>query len=152
MAHGAVSPSLEARRRRARRRTTILIAGVLAAAAIAAYAMLFTDWGRSLRTAQEACASLPTAVRDAIARAEDCVIAERTLRQALATAPDGAITTWTSIKSGARGTIRLSPAPARDGAACRRAALSVVHADATARTEVVACVKDGRWSLVEESR
>jgi len=95
------------------------------------------------------CPGLPKALDDAFADASDCALLQRTLMQALATAETDTITRWTNTRSGVSGTIKLSAAAARDGAVCRRAELIVVRVDGTKRAEAVACLKDGRWTIVE---
>ena len=95
------------------------------------------------------CPGLPKGLDDAFADASDCALIQRTLMQALATAETGTITRWTNTRSGVNGTIKLAAAAARDGAVCRRAEFTVVRVDGTKRAEAVACLKDGRWTIVE---
>jgi surface antigen len=92
---------------------------------------------------------MPKALAGAFADTSDCTLAERTLRQALATAEAGTITRWTNTRSQVSGTIKVSAAEAREGNVCRRAELTVTRAGETKRAEAVLCVKGGVWMLVE---
>ena len=92
---------------------------------------------------------MPKALEGAFGDDADCTLIERTLRQALATADNGTITRWTNTRSGVSGTIKLAAAEGRDGAACRRAELTVTRGGETKRAEAVACVKQGAWVIVE---
>jgi serine/threonine protein kinase len=95
------------------------------------------------------CEAMPKALAGAFADTSDCTLAERTLRQALATAEAGTITRWTNTRSQVSGTIKVSAAEAREGNVCRRAELTVTRAGETKRAEAVLCVKGGVWMLVE---
>jgi surface antigen len=92
---------------------------------------------------------MPKALAGAFADASDCTLAERTLRQALATAEPGTITRWTNTRTQVAGTIKLSGGETRDGAVCRRAELAVTRAGETKRAEAVLCLKQGVWVIVE---
>jgi surface antigen len=96
-----------------------------------------------------ACEQMPKALAGAFAEASDCALAERTLRQALATAADGTITRWSNLRTGVGGAIRLAAAARRDGNVCRRAELTVTRAGESKRAAAVACLKDGAWAIVE---
>lgn len=95
------------------------------------------------------CEAMPKALAGAFADNSDCSLAERSLRQALATADAGAITRWTNARSQTTGTIKLGGAETRDGAVCRRAELAVTRAGETKRAEAVLCLRQGTWVLVE---
>lgn len=129
-----------------RRRTTILVALLLGAGALGAYLVLEGDWRRAPAAAD--CRSLPRPIADALAAA-DCAQLQRTLMQALATAESGAITRWINPRSGASGTINASAREMRDGAACRRFELAVTRGGETWRAAALACLKQGRWVLME---
>jgi serine/threonine protein kinase len=95
------------------------------------------------------CEAMPKALAGAFADASDCTLAERTLRQALATAEPGTITRWTNTRTQVSGTIKLSGGKTRDGAVCRRAELAVTRAGETKRAEAVLCLKQGTWVIGE---
>ena len=95
------------------------------------------------------CTAMPKALEGAFADPADCALAERTLRQALATAEAGTITRWTNIRSKTSGTIKLAAATTRDGAVCRRAELTVTRGTETRRAEATLCLKQGTWVVVE---
>jgi len=95
------------------------------------------------------CSAMPKALEGAFADAADCTLVERTLRQALATAESGTVTRWTNTRSQVSGTIKIGGTESRDGAVCRKVELAVTRGGDTKRAETVACLKDGRWVLVE---
>lgn len=95
------------------------------------------------------CPDMPKALAGAFADGADCTLIERTLRQALATAEPGTLTRWTNLRSNVSGTIKLSGAETRGGAVCRRAELAVTRTGETKRAEILACLKQGTWVLVE---
>jgi serine/threonine protein kinase/surface antigen len=95
------------------------------------------------------CSAMPKALEGAFADAADCTLVERTLRQALATAESGTVTRWTNTRSQVSGTIKIGGTESRDGAVCRKVELAVTRGGDTKRAETVACLKEGRWVLME---
>jgi len=133
---------------------------VIAAGALAAIAAAVgLDDRRSAKPTQEiaappsaaplTCPAMPKALDGAFADQGDCALAERTVRQALATAEAGTITRWPNTRSKTSGTIKLAAAAARDGAVCRRGELTVTRGTETRRAEATLCLKQGTWVLVE---
>lgn len=129
-----------------RLRTPILIALLLGGAALGAYLVLDGDRGPTRAAAD--CRSLPKPVADALA-AGDCAPMRGALMQALATGESGAITRWTNTRSGTSGTIKVAAREMRGGAACRRVELAVTRSGETEQAAALACLKQGRWTLVE---
>lgn len=129
------------------RRSRYLILLVLVLVAYGVY-LLVNERGRGADPAAQTCAALPPELTGELSDAADCRLLHRNLSEALAASEGGAITRWINTKSGNSGTVKLGTTEMRGPTACRRAEIVLTRAAGTVRrAEIVACLKDGRWTL-----